>query len=234
MKRFQKKLKNSSGASMVLALIFLLISLVLGAIILSAASANHGRFTHLRTQQQDYLTISSAAKLIRSELQGLTFIGAKQFVTDSGTDTTTSEYLPPTISSSNALPLLVREMVQQMLESQETSGHLGTITESLTITLPDFDDVTALLSIDKDYNITVSFSLVEQRSSNFPLTLSLPANSERSIATTVTSYERTHTRTKDVNGTTTEVTYTVTYYITTTTHTLNVSWDDATITKEGS
>jgi hypothetical protein len=233
MKRFQAKLKNSSGASMVIALIFLLISLVLGAIILSAASANHGRFSHIRAQQQDYLTTSSAADLMRAEIQGLTFIGARQFVHDSATDITTSEYLDPTISSNNPIPLLLREMAQQMLESQESSEFSPDITESLTINVPDFDTVTALLTIDKDYTITVSLSLVEERSSNYPLVLHLDAKAERSVATTVTSYEKTKTRTETVDGTPTEVTYTVTYYITTTTHTLSVFWNDAAIAKEG-
>jgi len=235
MRCLRTKMRSTSGASMVIALLFLLLSLVLGGIILSAASANQGRLMDIRTQQQDYLTLSSAAKLMQSAMKGLTFSGGEQTISDSGTGTTSKNYLAPTISSANVASQLVQGIAQQVLQSQPVLGcTAGAMPNDVQLTLeaPGFDDVTAMLSIDSRYNLTVVLSLSDNSSRSYPLTLTVPATVEDNTATTVTAYERSYTSTEDVDGTPTEVTYTVTYHITTTTRTVTVSWDEGIITKE--
>lgn len=70
MKRAAQKLKSTRGASIIIALLVLLICITAGAAALTAAGANAGRYTHLRTDQQRYLAVASAAKLARGELAG--------------------------------------------------------------------------------------------------------------------------------------------------------------------
>lgn len=54
-----------------MALVFFLIAAIIGGIVITAASASAGRLTHLRDEQQAYLTVSSAARLARDEINGI-------------------------------------------------------------------------------------------------------------------------------------------------------------------
>ena len=68
MKAVNRKLKSSRGASMIMALVFLLAALVLGAVALTAASANAGRTGRKVKEQQVYYALSSAAELIKEDM----------------------------------------------------------------------------------------------------------------------------------------------------------------------
>ena len=68
MNMLKSKLNNSRGASMMMALVFLLAALVLGAVALAAASANAGRTGRNVEDQQAYYALSSAAELIKNDM----------------------------------------------------------------------------------------------------------------------------------------------------------------------
>lgn len=68
MKYSKIKLNNNSGASMLMALIVVLIVVTVSAVIVSAASSNAGRIKRNMNEQQAYLTVSSAAKLVRDSI----------------------------------------------------------------------------------------------------------------------------------------------------------------------
>ena len=67
------KLRSQTGASILLALVFLLICCLVGAVTLTAATVNAGKLNHLRQDQQDYMAVSSAICLVRDELQTVSF-----------------------------------------------------------------------------------------------------------------------------------------------------------------
>ena len=64
-----KKLRSNSGASMIMALLLMLVGVVTSAVIISAAVSAVHATKEDRTQQQSYLTVSSAAELIRDEME---------------------------------------------------------------------------------------------------------------------------------------------------------------------
>ena len=64
----RKKLNSTQGASMIIALIFFLLTIGVGGMLLTAATTNAGRLSHLAEEQQAYLTTSSAARLLRDQL----------------------------------------------------------------------------------------------------------------------------------------------------------------------
>lgn len=68
MKQIAGKLRSNSGASMVIALVFMMFCLFVGGSVLAAATANGSRVEHL-SDQQDYLDQRSAAMLIADELR---------------------------------------------------------------------------------------------------------------------------------------------------------------------
>ena len=86
----REKLKSSRGTSMILALLYVLISLSVGAVVLTAASSNSGRLQRDWTDQRDYLAVESAMDLLRKEVAGATFTGRYQ-----STEVITKHTVPP-------------------------------------------------------------------------------------------------------------------------------------------
>ena len=68
MKKITRKLRSNRGASMIIALVFMLFCVFIGGSVLASASANVYRVEHLSDQQQ-YLSERSAAFLIADELE---------------------------------------------------------------------------------------------------------------------------------------------------------------------
>ena len=69
MNQIRKKLKSSSGASMVIALVFMLFCIFVGGSVLAAASANGARIEKRKANEQIYLSQRSAANILASELE---------------------------------------------------------------------------------------------------------------------------------------------------------------------
>ena len=65
-----KKLKNNSGATILMALLLILLAMAVGAAILMAAVSAAHHMKSDREAQQNYLTVSSAAELIRDSIAG--------------------------------------------------------------------------------------------------------------------------------------------------------------------
>lgn len=65
-----KKLKNNSGATILMALLLILLAMAVGAAILTAAVSAAHHMKSDREAQQNYLTVSSAAELIRDSIVG--------------------------------------------------------------------------------------------------------------------------------------------------------------------
>ena len=65
-----KKLKNNSGATILMALLLILLAMAVGAAILTAAVSAAHHMKSDREDQQNYLTVSSAAELIRDSIAG--------------------------------------------------------------------------------------------------------------------------------------------------------------------
>lgn len=68
MKRATEKLNSRRGASMLLALVFVLACVMVGVSILSAAASNAGRTHSNHAEQQLYLSLSSALQLVSDDL----------------------------------------------------------------------------------------------------------------------------------------------------------------------
>ena len=66
--KIKEKLQSSKGASLIIALVFMLFCAMVGSAVLAAATANGGRVAALKSDQQDYLNQRSAATLLQDEL----------------------------------------------------------------------------------------------------------------------------------------------------------------------
>ena len=79
----QNKLKEQKGASLVLALFLLIVVTVVATIIVNSAFSNAGRVRRNIRAEQNYLTVSSAAELVKGYLGDVTMIYTKTETEDS-------------------------------------------------------------------------------------------------------------------------------------------------------
>lgn len=75
MEALRAKLKSRDGASILLALLFMLVCMMVAASILMAAVSNAGRVRSGREEHQKYLVLSSALQLVCGELDGAAYCG---------------------------------------------------------------------------------------------------------------------------------------------------------------
>lgn len=75
----KRKLHSERGASMLMALVFFLVCGFVGAVIVGSATTNAQKYQGFRAQQQAYDSVSSAARLVRDTLEGLTLQGQEHW-----------------------------------------------------------------------------------------------------------------------------------------------------------
>ncbi len=68
MKRVSEKLNHRGGASLVIALVMVLVAVFVGGSVLAAATVNGGRLANRRLREQSYLSQRSAAAILSDEL----------------------------------------------------------------------------------------------------------------------------------------------------------------------
>ena len=64
-----KKISSKRGAAMLIALLVFFLAALSGTVALTMAASNAGRYTHEKDDQQAYLSVASAAKLILNKLE---------------------------------------------------------------------------------------------------------------------------------------------------------------------
>lgn len=89
-----KKLKNERGESILMALLLLLLASVISALILTAATNAAHHLRNDRKAQQNYLTVSSAAELIRDSILQESYTRVWERVTTYTKDDDAGIYVP--------------------------------------------------------------------------------------------------------------------------------------------
>lgn len=194
----RNKLKSRRGASIVIALLVLLICVTAGTAALTAAGANLGRYTHMRTDQQRYLAVSSAAKLVRSELCDQSFSASAQVEEDKspileegqlpfqvlglGGDAQYTGVFEPWLLDdlkglfqATAIPEDWQAQAGLSLPAATacTYGGLGIQTDNGEELL---GKVKWSLTLDDDYTLTARFYLEDDGAEYYPMVLTIPAD----------------------------------------------------------
>ena len=79
MEALRKKWNSSRGASILLALLFLLVCMMVAASLLTAAVSNAGKVRSNKEEQQKYLALSSALRLVCGELEKAEYRGRYKY-----------------------------------------------------------------------------------------------------------------------------------------------------------
>lgn len=70
MKGIKEKWNSSRGASLLIAMVYVLLALMVGIVVLTAASSNAGRVAHNRQEQREYFAVKSAVSLVQKNFDG--------------------------------------------------------------------------------------------------------------------------------------------------------------------
>ncbi|NCB42297.1 MAG: hypothetical protein EOM59_06720 [Clostridia bacterium] len=179
MKAIRRKLKSKNGATLVMALIYLLLCVTLGSIILSSGSTAMGQIFHLRDQEQSYLNVRSAAELIKSEMQGTAFV--EKYITINHTEVCDMNEASPQTMITYPLNVLTDQLQAIYGDSSAESVF---IIKAPSLNL---EDVSVTVSMDE--NDALKFILTEQGDSLYTLTLIMQAEVSNSYETEVLTHE---------------------------------------------
>ncbi|MEG2212158.1 MAG: hypothetical protein RRX88_06730 [Raoultibacter sp.] len=166
------KLRDRSGASIIIALSFFLICAIIGSVVLTAASVNAQQVTtHKETQQTNY-SVSSAAQLVGNQLHAgeiTTFTYAADAASGKAGGSAGASGLVKPLSETvtNTSPLLQRVYgsFRDPIWDAVLTGTSYSISGAITITPPTPKDsrvlqpVYAWVTFEKDFSLTVTLSL---------------------------------------------------------------------------
>lgn len=228
MKTGFQKLRSESGASIILALVFLLICLSVGAMILASASVNIHKETSARDQQEQYLSIASAARLLKSA-----YADSECTMSESRTVYTCgyAEHNPFTtpaaIDNTNKLTAASYDVFRAAAEFDNWGS--GFTAKTFNVAPDnnhsgDMKNVSVAFSMDANYNATFVLTAAGDDTKAYAVTLTFKA-----AVTKNTSYQNgecTHSET-DNDGNR----YDASYPYTVTMNTTSVKWDGGEITK---
>lgn len=130
MKSVKRKLGSERGASILLALLMLLVCMMVGASVLAAAASNAGKAKSNRVEQQKYLTLSSAVQLVVDELAKAEYTGKYKLWEWEVTTTVTDDSDP-----ANPVATTTSEsfFYCQQIEGDYSCGSLGELTNQIPL-----------------------------------------------------------------------------------------------------
>ena len=166
------------GMSIVLALVFMLICVLLASVILAAATANATKTGSSSDDQQALLALSSASQVIADGLGDMTYThteyGSGATSSTCGSTAASVHALPEGVSASSSefsiengnegVNAALKDAIEAMTDDKYDGG-VSSVPDSKTlpITCDKLTDArytaTAVLSMDKDYNLRITLSL---------------------------------------------------------------------------
>ena len=167
-----KKVKNNSGATILMALLLILLATAVGAAVLTAAVSAARHLRSDREAQQNYLTVSSAAELIRDSINGQTY---ERTLTAWRTTTYNEETGEATVKEGRTLnapdPAFTGPMGAWLSacinsgDQNQLYASLQECSDTITVTMdgtPDLKQVQAKFSAQANGELRVELSLVQE------------------------------------------------------------------------
>lgn len=184
------KIHNSKGATILIALLFFLLCAMAGSVVLAAGTAASGRLAGLTGQQQTYYTVSSAARLLRDEMNDQKMEFSYSAESPDKTTLSLADFRASIIYNSEPdgeLKNLMEQMVLSMYKAKKSATAPTEITADTKITanmtiapdttstnLDKIEPVTVECTMDKNYNFTLQLHLEDYNASSYACTLTIP------------------------------------------------------------
>lgn len=168
-----KKVKNNSGATILMALLLILLATAVGAAVLTAAVSAARHLRSDREAQQNYLTVSSAAELIRDSINGQTYerkLRAWRSTTvdaETGKETVDEDrtLVKPDPAFTGPMGEWLSACIANSKEQNQLYASLQECSDTITVTMdgtPDLKQVKAEFSAQANGELRVKLSLVQE------------------------------------------------------------------------
>ena len=132
--RISAKLKDQSGASITYALLLFLVCAVVSSVVLAAGTAASGRMSKSVDNDQRYYAVTSAAELLKNQLDGKTWIRKQVTVGESSTIP-----LEGRVSKTDLLYVISLDALSA-LSAKEAGSEKVEISKTFTITPIGYED----------------------------------------------------------------------------------------------
>ena len=174
-----KKLKQQQGATIFMALLLLLAATVVSVVILTAATTAAHHLENDRASQQAYLTVSSAAELLRDDIENSSYtVEVSRTLDGDGTVTGSTT----TVIGPNGVMKQWLERGMKRVGEENFASYSDTITLSAGATT-GMGAVRAEFTMDENYNIAVRLSLADGGDADCRMTLTLRGSSTQETKT---------------------------------------------------
>lgn len=150
----RNRIRSNSGATILLALLFFLLCALAGSIILSAGSAAAGRISGLKETEQSFYSVTSAAQIMREEIEGQEF---QAYTEDGGSPTYTA------VPDSEIKKILIDAVIEIYGGKQAESKETLTVYPSSKTLTDVMGKVTAYFIMTDDYRIEITFSMKKSK-----------------------------------------------------------------------
>lgn len=202
----KRKLKQNSGATILMALMLFLACVTIAGVILGSAMTNLNKVKNQQEQLQVYESVSSAARLVCQRIQGVTYTASESVKSYTCLDLANNEnysydnfdpsrdhsedryqYNKPKITAggSDQFTQLIQEGVEEVYRSKLTYKDLPQFKPSFTQWKKSFeiDDskckVKVTVSIDENYLLTFKFRPLDEKwKDDYNVTLLVPTISD--------------------------------------------------------
>ena len=148
----RNRIRSNSGATILLALLFFLLCALAGSIILSAGSAAAGRISGLKETEQSFYSVTSAAQIMREEIEGQEF---QAYTEDGGTYTA--------VPDSEIKKILIDAVIEIYERKKAESGETLTFYPSSETLTDVMGKVIANFIMTDDYRIEITFSMEKSK-----------------------------------------------------------------------
>ncbi|MDO5146492.1 MAG: hypothetical protein Q4D60_05785 [Eubacteriales bacterium] len=148
-----KKLKSQAGASLAIALVFLMMCTVTGAVILSAAGTASGKDVGVKKERQTEYSLSSAGRVLLSQLQGQEL----EKITKIGQEEGSTEEIVSEIKPQGELGDFLLAAAQNVKEKAAQNYKL-----KLSVAGKPALAVTASCTMNEDYSMSIELADSEQ------------------------------------------------------------------------
>jgi len=163
----RNKLRQKNGASIFMGLMFLLVCLMVGTVVLTASGAASGKLSQLKQDEQDYLTVSSAARLLKERIGALTYTHEK--IDDNiPTETLTTGSTPDLVILKTELLNLCKILVPSTSPSPAPASSSTEYSFQIDGDATDWDTVYGSLSMKTDGKILVELWLEDSDETDPP------------------------------------------------------------------
>ncbi len=176
MHKLKQKLKSQTGASITFALLLFLVCAVVGSVVLTAGTAAAGRLSELAKSDQRYYSVTSAARLLRTMVEGETATVVKTVKTTAssegsssegatgGTNNTVYTINGKTIDPSGSSVTLVSLTEDAAYSYVILNG--ATKTRKITLSVEDYESLSTTITETLANDGTLTFRILSQPDSN--------------------------------------------------------------------